>query len=106
MGAGMSKVFLSWSGETSHSVAMALYEWLPAIIQNVKPFMSSEDLRKGGRWSKDLAVELEQTNFGIICLTPENLEAPWIMFESGALSKFVIESNVSPFLVRVKPSEL
>ncbi len=102
----MSRVFLSWSGEASHAVALALYEWLPVILQSVKPFMSSEDLRKGGRWNKDLAQELEQTNFGIACLTPDNLEAPWILFESGALSKFVAESNVMPFLVRVKPSDL
>src|SRR6266480_2261576 len=102
----MSRVFLSWSGEARHAVALALYEWLPVILQNVKPFMSSEDLRKGGRWNKDLAQELEQTNFGIACLTPDNLEAPWILFESGALSKFVAESNVMPFLVRVKPSDL
>src|SRR5262249_31597399 len=26
---------------------------------------------------------------GIVCLTPENLEAPWILYESGALSKTV-----------------
>lgn len=68
--------------------------------------MSSEDLRKGGRWNKDLADQLQQTNFGIICLTPDNLEAPWILFEAGALSKFVDESNVTPFLVNVRPSDL
>ena len=102
----LPKVFLSWSGDASYTVALALHEWLPAILQNIKPFMSSEDLRKGGRWNKDLADELQQTNFGIICLTPDNVEAPWILFEAGALSKFVDESHVAPFLVNVRPSDL
>lgn len=102
----MTKVFISWSGAVSHSVASTLNEWLPVILQNVEPFISSEDLQKGSRWGMELADHLQQTNFGIICLTPENLEAPWINFEAGALSKFVDESQVAPFLLRVKPSEL
>lgn len=102
----MAKVFLSWSGETSHAVANALYAWLPVMLQSITVFMSSEDLRKGGRWNADLAAELEKTNFGIICLTSSNLEAPWILFEAGALSKVVAESNVAPLLVGVKPSDL
>jgi len=102
----MPKVFLSWSGSDSHSVAQALYEWLPVMLQSIKPFMSSEDLRKGGRWNIELATELESTSFGIICLTNSNLNAPWILFEAGALSKVVSESNVSPLLVDVRPSDL
>ncbi|MGA9601795.1 MAG: toll/interleukin-1 receptor domain-containing protein [Methylocystis sp.] len=93
----MTKVFISWSGEASHSIATTLHEWLPVILQNIKPFISSEDLRKGGRWGKDLAEQLQHTNFGIICLTPSNLESPWILFEAGALSKFIDESHVARF---------
>ncbi len=102
----MTKVFISWSGPTSLAVAETLYEWLPVIIQNIRPFISSEDLRKGGRWNKDLAEELQNTNFGIICLTPANLLSPWILFEAGTLSKFITESRISPLLISVKPSDL
>lgn len=102
----MAKVFISWSGKASHAVATTLYNWLPVVLQSVKPFISSEDLRKGGRWVSQLSDELEKTSFGIVCLTPSNLTAPWILFEAGALSKFVGDSHVAPFLVGVKPSEL
>lgn len=102
----MTKVFISWSGEISHSVALTLNDWLPVMIQTVEPFISSEDLEKGGRWGKSLAQQLETTNFGVICLTPTNLQAPWINFEAGSLSKFVEESHVAPFLLQVKPSDL
>lgn len=102
----MPKVFISWSGEASHKVAKALYEWLPVVLQSVKPFISSEDLPKGGRWVADLSGELEKDSFGILCLTPSNLVAPWVLFEAGALSKSVGDGQVAPFLVGVKPSEL
>jgi len=43
----------------------------------------------------DISSELEQSNFGVICLTKENLIEPWIMFEAGALSKNISQSRVS-----------
>lgn len=98
------KVFLSWSGEMSHRVASALRDWLPYVIQSVKPFLSSGDINKGARWSDVLAHELSDTQFGIICVTPYNINAPWLNFEAGALSKIVDRSFVSPFLFRVDRS--
>ncbi len=100
------KVFLSWSGELSHKIAVELRDWLPFVIQSVQPYVSSEDIDKGTRWSIDIAKELEDSSFGILCVTPQNLEAPWINFEAGALSKAFNNSNVSPFLFGLKPSDL
>ena len=51
--------------------------------------MSRHDLSSGARWSEQLSKELEQSNFGVICLTPGNLQSPWILFEAGALTKHV-----------------
>lgn len=100
------KVFLSWSGARSRAIAEALREWLPNVIQAVEPWMSAEDVDKGLRWSSEIAVQLEGTRFGIICLTPDNLESPWILFEAGALSKTIDKAFVCPFLFGLDPSDV
>lgn len=100
------KVFISWSGNKSHKVAMIFRDWLPSVIQSLEPYVSSEDIDKGARWSTDIAKELEDSTFGILCVTKENLEAPWLSFEAGALSKTMDKSFVSPFLFDIKRSEV
>ncbi|MCU1267435.1 MAG: hypothetical protein JWM21_3753 [Acidobacteria bacterium] len=100
------KVFLSWSGDRSRVMAEALRDWLPKVIQSVKPWMSAVDIDRGARWSSDIAVELADTSFGISCLTPENLSAPWIHFEAGALSKTLEKSYVCPYLFQVELADL
>lgn len=100
------KVFISWSGELSQKVAEALRLWLPLMIQSVEPFVSSEDTYKGTRWHDVVARELEKSNFGILCVTRENVYRPWLNFEAGALSKSVQKSHVSPFLIDIKPADI
>lgn len=100
------KVFLSWSGHKSHQVALALRDWLPSVIQSVTPYVSSEDIDKGARWSTDIAKELEDSSFGILCVTKENLDAPWLLFEAGALSKMMEKGAVCPFLFDLKMAEI
>jgi TIR domain len=100
------KVFISWSGELSRQVALALREWLPSVIQSIEPYVSSEDIDKGARWSTDIAAELEKSAYGILCVTKDNLLAPWINFEAGALSKSIDKGRVSPFLFGLKRSDI
>lgn len=100
------KVFLSWSGARSHKVALVFRDWLPSVIQEIVPYVSSEDIDKGARWSTDIAKELSDSTFGILCVTRENLNAPWLTFEAGALSKTMDKSFVSPFLFDIKRSEV
>jgi hypothetical protein len=92
------KVFISWSGQQSRDIASALRKWLPYMLQPVKPFLSSGDIRSGKRWSDVLAEELKETKYGIVCLTRYNALSQWLNFEAGALSKEIGESFVSPFL--------
>lgn len=92
------KVFISWSGKMSGELAKLLRDWLPSVIQAAKPYFSTDDIEKGTRGNSMLAKELEEAAIGILCLTRENLEAPWIMFEAGALSKKLDTSRVCPIL--------
>lgn len=100
------KVFISWSGNVSWKVAVIFRDWLPSVIQSLEPYVSSEDIDKGARWSTDIAKELEDSTFGILCVTKENLEAPWLSFEAGALSKTMEKTFVTPFLFDIKRSEV
>lgn len=100
------KIFISWSGETSRSIAQALREWLPRIIQSVDPWTSDQDIQSGARWGAEIARRLTETNFGIVCVTPDNHDRPWLMFEAGALSKAVDEARVCPYLFGLSSSQL
>ncbi len=86
-------VFISWSGERSQRVAEALRDWLPNVIQKLDVWMSKADIEKGTQWRGEIRSHLDSSSVGIICLTPENLTAPWLLFESGALSKVESESG-------------
>ena len=100
------KVFLSWSGKLSRDLAVAIHDWLPYVIQSVKPFVSTGDIDKGKRWSEVLGEELQQIAYGIIVLTRENIREPWINFEAGAISKAIEKSYVSPLLFGVDPAKI
>lgn len=99
-------VFISWSGERSHAAAEALRDWLPKIINAIKPWLSSEDIAQGARWSRDVALKLEAAKAGIICVTPANLHSDWVLFEAGALSKTLENTFVCPFLIDLQPADL
>lgn len=100
------KIFISWSGERSRAIAAALREWIPRVIQSVRPWYSEEDIDKGARWSSEVGKQLESITLGIICVTPENAEAPWLIFEAGALSRILEKSAVCPFLMDLQPTDL
>lgn len=100
------KVFVSWSGERSKAVAQALKSWLPDVVQGLDVWMSDDDIRAGARWGNDLDRELQTTDFGILCLTAENLTSAWLLFEAGSLAKTVKSSRVVPYLLGVSNTEI
>lgn len=91
------QIFISWSGSDSRKVAELLRDWLPHIIQEMEPYVSSQDIEKGERWAENIGDSLSTIDFGIIVLTPTNINAPWVNFEAGALSK-TVKSRVIPIL--------
>ena len=102
----MLNIFISWSGERSRAIAEFLSQWLKKVIQISKPWMSDFDIEKGKRWSEEIGKNLSSHNVGIICVTPENYKASWLIFEAGALSKSLGNAKVCPLLLGMSPSEL
>lgn len=100
------KIFVSWSGDFSHAVAKALKDWLPNVIQAVEVFLSSEDIAKGSQWFHELGKVLDESSFGILCLTRQNLGAPWVLYEAGALGKHFGQARVVPLLIDLKMPDL
>jgi hypothetical protein len=99
-------VFLSWSGEMSHKVAVLLRDWLPMVLQVVKPYESSEDAVSGSRWGDSIKTQLHDSSYGIVCLTPYNTHSRWLHFEAGALFNAFGPSRVTPLLFRMSQADV
>src|SRR5215470_15092122 len=100
------KIFLSWSGESSEAIASILHEWLALIFPDATFWISTRDIQAGQRWGSELDRQLESTDFGIICIVPSNLAAPWLLFEAGALSKSITASRVVPYCFGISPEDV
>jgi TIR domain len=99
-------VFISWSGDRSRHVASALASFLEAAIPRAPAWMSQQHLDVGHPWQDTLRKVLNTSHYGILCLTPENLSAPWLLFEAGAISKNLETARVVPYLLNVKGTDL
>lgn len=69
-------------------------------------WMSQRDIEAGLLWSEKLNRTLESSDFGVLCLTPENLNAPWLLFEAGSLAKGTSRSRVVPYRLGLKSDEV
>ena len=99
-------VFISWSGEVSRQYAELLNRWLPRVIQAVEPFYSPDDIEKGSFWFGEVTKKLNESAIGLICLTEENKNKPWILFEAGALNKGLSTKRVCPILIDLEPKDV
>lgn len=100
------KVFLSWSGEKSKKVALALRSSLKYFIQSIEPWMSEKDIEAGRRWSEEMHKQLATTRIGILCITSDNVTAPWIYYEAGALAYKMYNPIVIPYLFDLKIADV
>jgi len=100
------KVFISWSGPRSRSVAELLNDWTKCVLQATRPWLSTRDIDRGALWFSEIHDQLKDTSVGIVCLTQANRNRPWILFESGALAKGLSSNRVCTFLIDLKPSDL
>lgn len=82
------KIFISWSGDNSKQIAIELKNILQTNIfkeTGLECFVSDIDITSGDDWWNKIKKELKECRLGIVCITKENLKAPWIFFESGAM---------------------
>lgn len=100
------KVFISWSGDLSHKIALVLKDWLPTVLQSVECWVSSEDIGKGKQWNVEISGALKESDYGLICLVPNNVHEPWLNFEAGVISKSLTSDKVCPFLFGLTPKQL
>jgi hypothetical protein len=98
-------VFLTWSGDRSKAVALALRHWLAKVLQNSKPWVSARDIGAGDFWDDEIRNKLASAAFGIVCATDDNVSAPWVNYEAGALAER-IGGRVCPYLFGVEFHEL
>jgi hypothetical protein len=98
------RVFVSWSKSRGKRVADALRTWLPSMNHHIEPWVSAE-IEAGKRWRDKLYQRLEETNVGIICVTPESVNSPWLNFEAGALAKSAQRGVVCPYLFELDPDD-
>lgn len=98
------KAFISWAGERSKKTAEVFVAWLPLVIRELEPWIAA-DAAKGGRFTPEISADLGKSKIAILCLTPENLNDHWILFEANCLSKFH-HLMVCTFLLEVNPSDI
>jgi hypothetical protein len=100
------KIFISWSGEASRAAGVAMQHAIREVFRSAEPWMSAEDIKPGQQWFTELMNTLEETRFAIVCLTRSNMNAPWVMFEAGAVSGHFGELKVAPLLLEGELKDL
>lgn len=100
------KVFISWSGDRSKAVGSALKYWLPFVFNGLDVWMSEQDIQAGVKWDMELGMALRECKLGILCLTPENLQSRWLLYEAGALSTAIDGSRVVPYRFQLRRTDI
>jgi hypothetical protein len=99
-------VFISWSGDRSKAIAELLKTWLKCVVQASNPWVSSQNISPGTVWFTQISERLNSSSIGIVCLTQENKNNPWILFEAGALAKGLADTRVCTLLIDLTPIDI
>ncbi|MBT9263551.1 toll-Interleukin receptor [Pseudomonas sp. MG-9] len=76
------------------------------MLQASQPWISTQHIDKGAIWFSEISDQLRDTAAGIVCLTQENKNKPWILFETGALAKGLSANRVCTFLVDLTSTDI
>lgn len=101
-----NSIFISWSGDDSKDIALKLKEALENGFDNkLSCFVSNVDIASGSDWWNKIQDQLAESSMGIMCITEENSQAPWIYFEAGALVAKKIDTIPLLFNCSIKDLE-
>lgn len=79
-----NRIFISWSGKNSKIIAKELKNVFENKIfagTGLTCFVSDVDIASGTDWWDKIKGELKTCRLGILCITKENIRAPWIFLK-------------------------
>lgn len=88
----MSKMFISWSGNPKIAEELKKSITDAFSTSNLSVFVSSENISTGEEWFAAIKRNLQDSIMTLVCVTRDNINAPWLYFEAGA-SQFHNYSN-------------
>lgn len=80
-----SRVFISHASADG-VVARRIAEEIRSRLPDVETFVTSRagDIKSGEDWFETVKAELKKADAYVVLLTPNSLERPWVIFETGA----------------------
>lgn len=99
------QVFISWSGARSDIAARALRELIGTVAPEMATFLSSQTIAPGAQGVEEIVRALK-SGLGIFCVTHDNMNAPWIHFELGAIFKANRKNRACPVLIDIELADL
>lgn len=98
------QVFISWSKEHSGDIAHIFKKWLDKIFNGKRGFNAqinffiSQEIGVGKNWREEILGALFASDMGVFILTPQNKDAPWIIFEAGCLHEEQNSKRICPIV--------
>ena len=90
MKAGLTvmNLFIGWSGETSGKIAPILGKWLfRTFDKHISVVSPPSSIEKGSDWGESLNKMMNGADCGLLCVTEDNVNSPWLAYEAGILSR-------------------
>jgi hypothetical protein len=75
-------IFICWSGTRTRLLARAVCDLLESQDSLKGRVFFSDKIEKGVTWFESIIENLRDADAGVVCLTAENLESPWLHFRS------------------------
>jgi TIR domain len=99
-------IFVSWSGRRSREAAEIFRRLIPLVLQRANLFMATENIESGANWAHSIDDAIKKADAGLVFLTRNNLNNPWLAFEVGALSRTLRPNRCFPILVDLSYRDL